>query len=234
MKLLVTVPGIGDNHFKEKKVFLRKNIDKIKSTFSGDVDFLLFNYSNNDFSEFSDVCVVKEPGIIGQFIFKHLTPENLKSYDYVILMTDDILLSTNFNIDKMLSIYNDNELNILSPSLTKDSKCYHNGFMLERDEFKGKLRITNFCEYFFYVMDLKSYTRYYQLFDNKTYWLWGIDLCLDIKAFKMGILNDFKIKHHYISESYNKNLPNPHIEMKSKKLLFGRIDRMRNKHIVSE
>lgn len=227
MKLLVTIPGIGNNHFKEKKFFLKKNIDIIKKTFSGDVDFLLFNYSNNDFTDFNDVKVIKEKGIIGQYIFKYLNPKDLNNYDYIILMLDDILLSENFNIDYLINLYNDNKLDIISPCLTKDSKHSYK-FMLENHKYKG-LRIVNFCEYFFYLMDLKSYEKYYRLFDDKTYWLWGIDLCLDNQGFKMGILNDFKIKHFYISENYNKNLPNPYIEMYDKEKKFGKITNKINK-----
>lgn len=236
MKLLVTIPGIGDNHFQEKKMFLKKNIDIIKRTFSGEVDFLLFNYSDNDFSNFDyleNIKIVKKSGIIGQFIFNDLKSDNLKDYDYVILMLDDIELSDNFNIDKMIKIYNDNSLDILSPSLTKDSKFSHKGFMLENDLFRGYLRIVNFCEYFFYIMNIKSYNKYWNLFDEKTYWLWGIDLCLDKQEFKMGIFNDFKIKHYYISENYNKNLPNPHIEMYDKINKYGNVGEMKNYNLIN-
>jgi hypothetical protein len=128
----------------------------------------------------------------------------------------------------MIKIYNDNSLDILSPSLTKDSKFSHNGFMLENDRFESDLRIVNFSEYFFYIMNIKSYTRYWSLFDEKTYWLWGIDLCLDKIGFKMGIFNNFKIKHFYISESYNSSLPNPHIEMYDKINKYGRVSEMKN------
>jgi hypothetical protein len=229
MRLIVTIPGIGNNHFEEKKVFLKKNIDIIKKTFSGDIDFLLFNYSNNDFSDFeSSIKIIKESGIIGQFIFNKLKPDSLEEYDYIILMLDDIELSDNFNIDEMIKIYDYNKLDILSPSLTKDSKFSHNGFMLEDEKFEGCLRIVNFCEYFFYLMNIKSYQKYYKLFDKKTYWLWGIDLCLDKQGFKMGILNNFKIKHYYISESYNSTLPNPHIEMYDKINKYGKISESKN------
>lgn len=228
MKLLVTIPGIGDSHFEEKKIFLKNNIDIIKRKFTGDIDFLLFNYSNNDFSDFEyleNIKIVKKSGIIGQFIFNDLKPDDLKDYDYIILMIDDVELSDNLNIENMIKIYNNNKLDILSPSLTKDSKFSHNGFMLENERFEGNLRIVNFCEYFFYIMNIESYSKYWNLFDEKTYWTWGIDFCLDIQRFKMGIINDYKIKHHY-SNSYNKNLPDPYIEMYYKNTKFGKINEM--------
>lgn len=221
MKLLVTIPGIGDNHFGEKKGFLKKNMDIIKSTFMGHVDFLLFNYGDNDFGEFVDIKVIKERGVIGQYIFKYLNPKELVDYDYIILMLDDILLSDNFNIDYLIKLYKENDLNIISPCLTKDSRYSHR-FMLENDDYDG-LRIVNFCEYFFYLMDIKSYEKYYGLFDDKTSWLWGLDLCLHKQGFKMGIFNDFKVKHFYISENYGEDLPNPLMEMYRNERKFGKI-----------
>jgi hypothetical protein len=231
MKLLVTIPGIGNKHFEEKKTFLKSNIGIIKDTFIGDVDFLLFNYSDNDFSDFENIKIVKEGGIIGQYIFKYLNPDDINRYDYIILMLDDILLSDNFNIDYLIKLYKESNLNIISPSLTKDSKFSYE-FMIENYEYKDSLRIVNFCEYFFYLMDFKSYEKYYKLFDDKTYWLWGIDLCLYKQGFKMGIFNDFKIKHFYLSESYNKDLPNPYIEMWDKEKKFGKIGEKINLDIL--
>jgi hypothetical protein len=231
MKILVTIPGIGDNHFESKKTFLKRNIEIIKNTFNGDVDFLLFNYSDNDFSDFENIKIIRERGIIGQYIFNYLNPKELTEYDYIILMLDDILLSEDFNIDYLIKLYKENDLNIISPSLTKDSKFSYE-FMLENSKYNGYLRITNFCEYFFYLMDFNSYNRYWNLFDDKTYWLWGIDLCLDIQGFKMGILNDYKVKHFYISEGYKKNLPNPYIEMYDKEKKFGKINNKINKSLI--
>ena len=231
MKLLVTIPGIGDNHFEEKKIFFKKNIDIIKSTFTGDIDFLLFNYSDNDFSDFENIKIIRERGIIGQYIFNYLNPKYLTDYDYIILMLDDILLSENFSIDYLIKLYKENNLNIISPSLTKDSKFSHDGFMLENNIYKESLRIVNFCEYFLYLMDFKSYNKYWNIFDDKTYWLWGIDFCLYEQEFKMGIFNDFKVKHFY-SDSYNKNLPNPYIEMYEKNKKFGKIKKMINIKII--
>ena len=78
----------------------------------------------------------------------------------------------------------------------------------------------------------RNYNKYWNIFDDKTYWLWGIDLCLDKQGFRMGILNDFKIKHFYISESYNKNLPNPYIEMYDKERKFEKIKEKINYKVI--
>jgi hypothetical protein len=226
-KLLVCIPGMGDGHFEDKKFFFKENINKIKNTFSGDIDFLIINYSDNDYSDIKmeNLSIIKDVGIIGQFILEYLNPSKISNYDYIIIMLDDILLSDNFDVDFLIYIYNKYNLNIISPSLTKDSKFSYT-FMLENENNINELRIVNFCEYFFYLMDLKSFNNYYNIIDDKTYWMWGIDLCLYNNGFRMGIVNDIKIKHFYISESYHKNLPNPIIEMNDKVSKYGKISNM--------
>lgn len=231
MKILVTIPGIGNSNFNEKKEFLKRNKNIIQSTFSGDVDFLIFNYSDNDFSDIDGIKVIKEKGIIGEFIFKYLKPETLGSYDYIILIMDDVLLSDNINIDKMIEVYKNNNLNILSPALTNDSETFHR-FMIKDEYYKECLRITNFSEFFFYLMDIKSYERYYKTYDEKTYWTWGIDMCISLLGLKIGILNHYTVKHFFKGVGYNEDLPDPKVEMKIKEDNFGRISEIRNIEIV--
>jgi hypothetical protein len=230
MKLLIAVPGIGENNFEDKKIFLEKNLKKIKETFTGETDVILFNYSDNDFDFLNNtnVKIIKEKNIIGQYIFKYLTPEFIKNYDYIILMLDDIeIVDNDFNIDNMISLYIKHQLNIISPSLTKDSK-YTWKFMLEDNNYQSKIRITNFCEYFFYLMDINSFNKYHSLLDENSNWLWGIDLCLNLQNIKTGVINNYKIKHHFIGESYRNDLPNPRIEMDKVIRTYGRIEKMEN------
>lgn len=233
MKLLLTLPGIGNNNFDIKINNLKHNIDKIKSTFSGDIDIIIFNYSNNEFdSYFDNINIIKEKNIIGQYIYNHIKPELVNKYDYIIMMVDDIILSDNFNIDNLISMYVNNNLNIISPSLHKDSVKKWDKFGLENDLYLNKLRITNFCEYFFYLMDNKSFSKYYQMIDSETYWLWGIDLALDKVGLNVGIYNEYKILHLYSGASYGDDLPDPYLELNRKITKYGKITDSINKNII--
>jgi len=220
MKILSIIPGIGEPHFDNKEKILLKNINIIQNTFSGDVDFTVFNYSDNNFS--LEIPVTKEKGIIGQYLYKYITPEFIKDYDYIMILLDDIELVENYNIDNMIFMLEQLNLDIISPSLTSDSKHTWD-FMLENDNYKNKLRIVNFCECFCYLMTKKSYIKYYSLLDEETYWLWGIDMILYNMGFKMGIYNEYKIHHHFKSESYHPHLPNPFEEMEKKYKKFPKI-----------
>jgi hypothetical protein len=232
MNLLITIPGIGGDNFDLKQNILKDNIDKISKTFGGKVDVLIFNYSFDDFEAyFNDFDIIKKSGIVGEYLYKYVNPNKIE-YDFYLIMLDDIILSENFNTDYFVDLYNKYNLDIITPSLTKDSKFSHK-FMLENDEFKGKLRIVNFCECFFYLMNRESYIKYHKILDEKTYWLWGIDLCLDKLGFKMGLHNDYKIKHLYKGVSYSNNLPNPYVEMKDKESKYGKISDKINIKIVN-
>jgi hypothetical protein len=204
MKLLVVVPGIGNPNFDIKEKFLQHNLDIIKNTFSGQVDTLLFNFSNNQFTH-DHPNIIKKPGIIGEFLYNQLDPSKIEGYDWTITLIEDIELSSNINIDKMINIYQKFNLNILSPSMTKDSKINHS-FMVENDIYNNVIRIVNFCEWFFYLMDKNSYIKYWNILDKDSKWLWGLDLCLYNLGFNMALINDYKMKHHYsTSDIYNKN-----------------------------
>jgi hypothetical protein len=218
--ILVIIPGVGDPYFPVKKDILTKNINIIKKTFSGNIDFKIFNYSDNTFP--AEIPVIKEKGIIGEYLYKYITPSLVKDYNYILVLLDDIELVEGYNIDNMIFMLEELSLDIISPSLTSNSK-YTWEFMLENNNYKNKLRIVNFCECFCYLMSQESYIKYYSLLDKETYWLWGIDMVLYNMGFKMGIYNEYKINHHFKSESYYPHLPNPFEEMEKKYKKFPKI-----------
>jgi hypothetical protein len=224
-KILVIIPGIGEPYFDVKENLLYKNINIIKNTFLGKVDFKIFNYSNNKTS--LPFSFIKKKGIIGEYLYKDITPDLIKGYDYVMILLDDIELTEGYNIDNMIFMLEQLSLDIISPSLTQDSK-YTWEFMLENNDYNNKLRIVNFCECFCYLMTQESYIKYYSLLDEKTYWLWGIDMILYNMGFKIGIYNEYKIIHHFKSESYHPYLPNPFNEMEEKYRKYPKIKYFQN------
>jgi protein-tyrosine-phosphatase len=229
--LLVVIPGMGDGFFEEKKKFLRKNIDIIKKTYSGNIDFLIFNYSDNDFSDFPEVKVVKQKGFINEYLFKYLKPDDIKQYDYIIIMLDDISICENFDVNKIIEIYNHNDLDIISPTLTTDSEFSYS-FMLQNKIYGDLLRITNYCEYFLYIMKRDSYAKYWNLLDEKSFWGWGLDLSLYLRDLKLGLLNEFNIKHHYKNKNYKPGTPNPYIELNHNNERFGKVKFKKNLKFV--
>jgi hypothetical protein len=228
-KILLIIPGIGNPNFELKEKILYNNIKILEDTTDKKIDIKVFNYSNNVFS--SDLEIIKEPNIIGQYLYNDLPPSVIDPYEYVVILLDDIEIVKGFNLDNIIHILKELSLDIISPSLTFNSE-YSWGFMLERNEYKDKLRIVNFCECFCYIMTKDAYNKYYNILDNETYWLWGIDMILYNLGFKLGIYNEYKIHHHFKSASYRKDLPNPFYEMENKFKKYPKISSQHNLNFI--
>jgi hypothetical protein len=207
-KILCAITGHGNPHFKEKMPNCINNLRLIGKTSPFPVEFIVFCYDDScDLSFYDNIknCkLVKEPGIVGQFIYKHLTPDFISKYSRVIIMLDDIILPDDFTLLELMRLQDQLSLDIISPSLTKDSK-YSYMFMLEDEKYNSHVRVVNFLEYFFYlfktdtVEDMNTYKKFHTLFDSETKWMWGIDYAIyNVLNLKLGIVNDLKIKHCYI------------------------------------
>jgi hypothetical protein len=135
------------------------------------------------------------------------------------LILDDIELTPSFDLETLVKVYNLEQLDILALPLTPDSP-FNYEFMLQNLEIIRSgfnYRETNFAELFFYFISKKNFHKYLRLFTNKTQWCWGIDLAIFNAGLKIGLFDKFPIKHYYKANSYNSNLPDPHIELNNTK-----------------
>jgi hypothetical protein len=215
MKLLVVVPGFGEPKLEFKSRLLRSNLERVRDTFSGAVDVKLFNYGRDAANIAVDGVAVEEvvgPGIIGQFLYRHVRPQVVSGYDYVIVMLDDIELSASVNIDRMILNYEKYAFDILSPSLTRDS-VYSHQYMLQREDSVKRIRITQCLEMFLYLMRPTSYTKWFNLLDERSVWLWGIDYALYNYGIKTGLMDTMTVKHHIKGASHSADLPVPMEEL---------------------
>ena len=204
-KILIVITGIGNPHYNEKFKILNNNLKLIIDTnINYKLNILISLYSvdnelNLNINENIKVKIIKEQNFIGEFILKHVKPKN--KYKYVILLLDDIELNNSFNLENIINIYKNTKFptqyNILSPTLTTDS-LYSHKYMLNSSSNVD--RIVKICEYFFYLMDTKSYEQYYKIFrDNPKYikYMWGVDLILDKYKISAILLKSFSVKHYY-------------------------------------
>jgi hypothetical protein len=218
--LLVVIPGFGPKNIELKRLLFDKNINIIKKTFSGNVSVIYFNYSDEKEDLQSDnvnIIQIMEKGVVGQFIFRNITPSFVSDnkYDYIIILLDDIELPSNYNISYVIELYKKYNFNILSPILSHDSKYMHD-HMLEKNNsnFNKTIIVSDFVECFAYFMDVESYKKYYSCLTDKTTWLWGVDYVLTkYYGLKCGIIHDYKMKHYIMAESYTKDLPSPWTEL---------------------
>ena len=224
----IFLTGFGMPNLEIKKEILLKNLEifkKWKDIYIMDLYIYIYNPKLSDclkdilFKEYiSNVEIIVKPGIVGEFIYQNVSLL-YKKYDYTILCLDDIQLPDNFDLDKMLHVYNIEKLDILGLPLTLDSPHNHK-FMLQNIDILRKgytFRLTNFVELFFYFISTKNFPKYLQFFTNKTQWCWGLDIAIGCYGLKLGILECYPIKHYFKAASYNSSLPNPLVEFESTK-----------------
>jgi hypothetical protein len=208
-RLLVVVPGYGPGNLDTKQRLLTKNIDLIRRTYTGSVDVRLFNYGDVS----CGVAGVDERfqrGYVGQFLYRHVSPDSIKDYDDILILLDDIELGDDIVVDEMLHNLKHYNLDILTPSLTHTSRFSHS-VMLQQNT--GAIRISAFTEFFCYFMTPASYSKWWSLLDEKSAWLWGIDFALFHKGFRMGLDDTHTMRHYFGSTgTYPIGSPNPGIE----------------------
>ena len=223
-KIGLFLTGFGAPNIERKKDILLNNLNifkKWKDVY--ETHLYIYLYTSNyleelkkiDLNSYVDkVEILDKAGIVGEFIYRDVFKQYAK-YDYIILFLDDIQLPIELSLDKMLTVYNLEKLDILGLPLTLESPMNHK-FMAQDIKLLREgytFRKTNFIEYFFYLMSPVNFRKYLSFFTNRTKWCWGIDLALSMYGLQLGILDCYPIKHYYKSVSYNKNLPDPHIEL---------------------
>ena len=143
--------------------------------------------------------------------------KSMESNEYILILLDDVELRETVNFDKMLKYMSDFDFDILSPSLTHNSK-YQFNYMLQIPTTDDTLLMTNACELFCYFMKYSSYmSKYFPMIETENPWLWGMDMMLyHYFHLKVGIMNSMTMMHHYKNEAYqsDSSLPNPFIGQK--------------------
>ena len=219
MKLLIVII-IGSPEITLKSEILSHNMKYIRKTFTGDITLKLFKYDNYDIKyDFDGITVeeICEPGYIGQFYYKYVTPSVIQDYDHCMLLLDDVRLDT-FNMDKVLQIQTKYGYDILSPSFDQKSKTHE--YM--KSNSKNEIHNTTGIELFCYTFTKESYIRYYNLLNDESAFLWGIDYNLGILDFKCGIMQPMVAEHCISGECYvKKDAPDAFKEMENNDIRFG-------------
>lgn len=205
--LFVLVTGFGRPNVHVKKQILLHNLTRIKSHNWRKLDVKVCVYDDTDMSDITsvhpEVNVIHQSGIVGEFIKIYAPPAIVATYDYILLILDDVLLQPNVDFAKMIKRKKELGLDIVSPSKTLDSKFVYE-YMLTRPQDGFDVKITTVCEYFCFLMDPSSYAVYYKHLDHKNNpWMWGLDLIIYYKmGLRVGMMNDMNMKHFYYKTCY--------------------------------
>lgn len=210
--LFVIVPGFGGPHVRHKVEILRSNLAVIEKYPWKTLQVRVCVYDNNaafdipsDLRDHPRIHWIFETGIVGQFIHKWASPNEIAThFDYVMILLDDIELSVdNFDFSTIIRWDNMFHLDIYSPSMTPTSK-YQFQYMLQKPNQPYHISVTSACEAFCYFMPSASYSKYYQHIDPiRNPWLWGIDMCIHkYLGMRVGLINCMTMHHYYKNECY--------------------------------
>lgn len=207
--LFVIVPGFGSPHIHEKFRILRNNIARLSQSDAFSKIFIRVCCYDPNFGttlesyENVEIEWIVEKGIVAQYIHKFATPEDVKGYDYVLIILDDVELMDTVDMAQMIQYQEQLRLDIISPCMTLTSK-YQYRYMLHDPNQQYQLKVVAACEAFCYFMPQDAYCRYHSIIepvDNP--WLWGVDLVLyKYHRFHIAILNSMQMHHHYKNECY--------------------------------
>ena len=198
----MVLPGFG-NPVVKNIALLTGNLQLIRRTCENaviDVKIYCFLDEKVDIVvEGVNIEVFYDKGVIGEFLYRHITPDVVEPYDYVIISMDDMELMPDFDLSKFI---NEKRVDweILSPCLTNNSE-YSHAHMLKSDN-------TGLCfhprlELFFYIMTKDGYLHYFDVFinDAKVNWLWCVDVIFGRKGIKSYINFDYQMKHWHKGSS---------------------------------
>lgn len=216
--LFVIIPGFGEPHATVKSQILLHNIRKLCSYKWTSLKVRVCIYDQTEIPTelythpCVDVQVCRSTGLPGNFIKRFAPPTDIEQY-HVLVLYDDILLMPDVDLEHMLRIKQYFSLDIISPSLTIDSKHVYR-YMLTEQNNDYDLKIGPCCELFCCLFDKESYKKYYEHVDPEMNpWLWGLDLILHKQfGFRVGIFNTMTMKHFFAQTSYISHLDkNPEV-----------------------
>lgn len=206
--LHVFVSGFGSPHLQEKLRILNKNMGIINRYGWSRVQYTVCCYDNSDLSALEKnpgVEVVRDRLIVGQFLKKYLVPyTGSTDFTYLLCMLDDIELHDDMDFGCLIQYNRLFHTNILSPSMTHNSK-YQFQYMLQDTSVRVPyVKITSALEYFCYFMTPASYAEYYiHINAERNPWMWGLDMLLYKHCgLTLGVVNHMTMTHWFKNESY--------------------------------
>lgn len=208
---LVVIPGFGMPHREKKMEILRRNMATLEAI---KPEFIVFDYDQAAPSAAPPTGTewIREAGIIGQFLKKHITPERVRGYKHVILLLDDIELDPTVNYAKVLEFIDAAGLDMVSPCLASRDMSFWGEIMTPRPGRPDLIaRIMPFIELFCYIFRAEAYyTKYWPYIDAENPWMWGLDFILaSHMKLRAALLNNVTMKHYFANSAYSSELNDP-------------------------
>ena len=225
-ELFIIIPGFGGNNINHKIEILQSNLNIIQSTWICDkISIIIYVYDPDiiqlipkELFNNTNIKWIIQKGVVGNYLLQFQNEMKYSENSYLLILLDDVQLSNNVKLSKMVEYLNEFSFDIISPCLTANSK-YQFNYMLHTSNNENALFVTSACELFCYFMKSKTFKLKYSKYINETNpWMWGIDMMLyNYFKLKVALINGMTMTHYYKNESYNETLPNP---FEGQKILF--------------
>ena len=225
-ELFVIIPGFGSPNINHKIEILESNINTIHSQWFSNKVFITIYVYDPDIIQIipkklfnnTNIKWIIQKGVVGNYLLQFQNEMKYSENSYLLILLDDVQLSNNVKLSKMVEYLNEFSFDIISPCLTANSK-YQFNYMLQTPNNENVLFITNACELFCYFMKFKTFKlKYSEYINDKNPWMWGMDMMLyNYFKLKVALINGMTMTHYYKNESYNETLPNP---FEGQKILF--------------
>ena len=211
--ILVLIPGFGEPHWETKINLLRKNHQALVENLPPlhTLHYRILQYSMEPHLAIptslfeplppEQITIVRKPGILGNNLLESADPTTLNSFDYILMMLDDIEFFKPVQWSELKALLENQKYQsprILSPCL-KDSNSTAWDYMIHQPSWKEPtLVIRKRCEMFVYFMTWDAYRIYYSNIDPNNPFLWGTDFILEsVLKLRPGILNHWVIGHYF-------------------------------------
>ena len=217
--LFVIIPGFGGPNIEHKCHILESNLNVIRSyDWQQSPIIKICVYDQTAFSIIPEKLLndpnikwIYQKGVVGEFLLSNACPciDLYETTEYILILLDDVELQSNVKFDKMIEYMNTFNLDILSPTLTLDSKFQFN-YMLQMPNYDNVISVSSACELFCYFMKYSSYIfKYFPAIEKSNPWMWGLDMML-YKYFNIniGLINGMTMKHHYKNNAYTSIIEN--------------------------
>lgn len=204
MKICLYLSVFGPPNLEKKLEILSSNIKYLEQQIE-EFDIFINFYSeeidaenivkeiNKKANRDHNIRYFQKKGMLLEVIMPSLfhTEKIYRDYDLIIMILDDILF-VNMDIERLIRIKKQFNIEVLSPKIINATHEY-----MENPSNKGPVVLCNNLEFFCYILTPKDYEKYFEMFDIKNKYMWGIDLLFGYYKIRAGIDYNSSAEHFF-------------------------------------
>jgi hypothetical protein len=202
MKFLYYLAAIGEPNIDIKIKNLRENLEYIYDNIKINFDIIINCYEEDlDLVKFiSDLCFLdniyihNKKGVLCELWFTNKHNENVKNYDYILFMLDDVKI-LNLNLNLLIDIKHKYNIEFLSPKVLRATWDY-----MKNSKYNN-LILTNRVEIFCLLLNPVDFNKFISLNDINNCNIWGVDYIMSHFNIRTAVYHNNVVDHILKSNS---------------------------------